>query len=116
MTRFLVIRMMAQCMTSSRKGSITAFHAGRDIATVAAPRKESNGPFKDSLTGVAVAKAPSISQSTVLLVLSGKAAGRVSAATQALVEETARRLGYQPNVSAQMLRTGVAKVLALAVP
>jgi DNA-binding LacI/PurR family transcriptional regulator len=103
-------------MTSSRKGSITAFHAGRDIATVAAPRKESNGPFRDSLTGVAVAKAASVSQSTVSLVLSGKAAGRVSAATQALVEETARRLGYQPNVSAQMLRTGMAKVLALAVP
>jgi DNA-binding LacI/PurR family transcriptional regulator len=103
-------------MTSSRNRSITAFHGRRDFATVTASRKEQNGPFKGSLTGVAVAKAANVSQSTVSLVLSGKAAGRVSAATHALVEETARRLGYQPNVSAQMLRTGMAKVLALAVP
>jgi LacI family transcriptional regulator/LacI family repressor for deo operon, udp, cdd, tsx, nupC, and nupG len=69
-----------------------------------------------AVTSVAVAKAAKVSQSTVSLVLSGKAAGRVSEATRILVEETAHRLGYQPNVSAQMLRTGVAKVLALAVP
>lgn len=68
------------------------------------------------VTSFAVAKAAKVSQSTVSLVLSGKAAGRVSAATQSLVEQTARRLGYQPNVSARMLRTGVAKVIALAVP
>ena len=68
------------------------------------------------VTSIAVAHAANVSQSTVSLVLSGKAAGRVSLATKAKVEEAARRLGYQPNVSAQMLRTGTAKVLALAVP
>jgi DNA-binding LacI/PurR family transcriptional regulator len=69
-----------------------------------------------AVTSLAVAEAARVSQSTVSLVLSGKAAGRVSPATKALVEETARRLGYQPNVSAQALRTGAAKTLALAVP
>jgi len=71
---------------------------------------------KSPVTSVDVAKAAGVSQSTVSLVLSGKAAGRVSPSTQALVEKTARRLGYQPNISAQVLRTGAAKVLALAVP
>jgi DNA-binding LacI/PurR family transcriptional regulator len=69
-----------------------------------------------AITSISVARAARVSQSTVSLVLSGKAAGRVSATTKALVEETARRLGYQPNVSAQALRTGSAKILALAVP
>ncbi len=68
------------------------------------------------VTSIGVAEAAQVSQSTVSLVLSGKAAGRVSAKTQALVQETARRLGYQPNVSAQTLRTGAARTLALAVP
>lgn len=68
------------------------------------------------VTSVAVAEAAQVSQSTVSLVLSGKSAGRVSASTRALVEATARRLGYQPNVSARVLRTGVARTLALAVP
>jgi LacI family transcriptional regulator/LacI family repressor for deo operon, udp, cdd, tsx, nupC, and nupG len=69
-----------------------------------------------AVTSVAVAEAAQVSQSTVSLVLSGKAGGRVSATTRALVEETARRLGYQPNVSAQALRTGASRTLALAVP
>jgi DNA-binding LacI/PurR family transcriptional regulator len=69
-----------------------------------------------AVTSLAVARAARVSQSTVSLVLSGKAAGRVSPTTKALVEDTARRLGYQPNVSAQVLRTGAAKTLALAVP
>jgi DNA-binding LacI/PurR family transcriptional regulator len=68
------------------------------------------------ITSITVAEAARVSQSTVSLVLSGKAAGRVSPATKALVETTARRLGYQPNVSAQTLRTGAAKTFALAVP
>ncbi len=68
------------------------------------------------VTSVSVAAAAGVSQSTVSLVMSGKSEGRVSPEVRTLVEETARRLGYQPNASAQMLRTGVLKVLALAVP
>lgn len=63
-----------------------------------------------------VARETNVSQSTVSLVLNGKAEGRVSEATRELIQETAARLGYQPNVSAQMLRTGVGKTLAFAVP
>ena len=69
-----------------------------------------------SITSFSVAKAAGVSQSTVSLVMSGKAEGRVSKATQTLVEKTARQLGYHPNASAQMLRTGVLKLLGLAVP
>lgn len=69
-----------------------------------------------SVTSYAVAKAANVSQSTVSLVLSGKAAGRVSAATQALVIETAQRFGYQKNELARVLRTGASRLLALAVP
>ena len=68
------------------------------------------------VTSVSVAAAAGVSQSTVSLVMSGKSEGRVSPEVRTLVEETARRLGYQPNASAQMLRTGVLKVVALAVP
>jgi LacI family transcriptional regulator/LacI family repressor for deo operon, udp, cdd, tsx, nupC, and nupG len=68
------------------------------------------------VTSYAVAKAANVSQSTVSLVLSGKAAGRVSPATQALVLETARRFGYQKNELARVLRTGASRLLALAVP
>ncbi|MCB1470289.1 MAG: LacI family DNA-binding transcriptional regulator [Rhizobiaceae bacterium] len=69
-----------------------------------------------SVTSFEVADAAGVSQSTVSLVMSGKAEGRVSNATQLHVQETARRLGYAPNASAQILRTGVLKVIALAVP
>lgn len=68
------------------------------------------------VTSYAVAKAANVSQSTVSLVLAGKAAGRVSATTTALVLETARRLGYQKNELARVLRTGASRMLALAVP
>ena len=81
-------------------------------STRIAGRSGENG----AVTSFSVAAAAGVSQSTVSLVMSGKAAGRVSEATRVLVEQTARRLGYRPNVSAQMLRTGVLKVLALAVP
>ena len=79
-------------------------------------QKAGDPKAQGAVTSIAVAEAARVSQSTVSLVLSGKAAGRVSTATKTLVEETARRLGYQPNVSAQALRTGAAKTLALAVP
>jgi LacI family transcriptional regulator/LacI family repressor for deo operon, udp, cdd, tsx, nupC, and nupG len=48
--------------------------------------------------------------------MSGKSAGRVSSGTLTLVQETAERLGYRPNVLAQVLRTGNAHLIALAVP
>lgn len=69
-----------------------------------------------SITSFAVAEAAGVSQSTVSLVMSGKAEGRVSEAKRRHVLDTAARLGYSPNASAQVLRTGVLKVIALAVP
>lgn len=71
---------------------------------------------KRSITSFAVAEAAGVSQSTVSLVMSGKAEGRVSEAKRLHVLETASKLGYSPNASAQILRTGVLKVIALAVP
>ncbi|WP_370677833.1 LacI family DNA-binding transcriptional regulator [Pleomorphomonas sp. PLEO] len=68
------------------------------------------------VTSLDVARETNVSQSTVSLVLNGKAEGRVSPATRELVREAAARLGYRPNVSAQTLRTGVGKTLAFAVP
>ncbi|MCU1685852.1 MAG: transcriptional repressor [Amycolatopsis sp.] len=69
-----------------------------------------------AVTSVDVADAAGVSQSTVSLVISGKTSGRVSAKTQRLVIDTAARLGYRPNVSAQVLRGGRPHVIALAVP
>lgn len=68
------------------------------------------------MTSLDVAREANVSQSTVSLVLNGKSEGRVSQATCELVRETAARLGYRPNVSAQMLRTGIGRTLAFAVP
>ena len=63
-----------------------------------------------------VAKRAGVSQSTVSLVLSGKAAGRVGAETCRAVEAAARELGYRPNAAARTLRTGRARSMALVVP
>jgi DNA-binding LacI/PurR family transcriptional regulator len=49
-------------------------------------------------------------------VLSGKAAGRISARTEEVVKAAAKELGYRPNVAARALRTGVARSVALVVP
>jgi DNA-binding LacI/PurR family transcriptional regulator len=49
-------------------------------------------------------------------VLSGKAAGRISARTEEAVRAAAAELGYRPNVAARALRTGVARSVALVVP
>lgn len=75
-----------------------------------------NDRVNPPVTSRDVARETNVSQSTVSLVLNGKAEGRVSEATRELIRETAARLGYRPNVSAQMLRTGVGKTLAFAVP
>lgn len=68
------------------------------------------------VTSVDVARRAGVSQSTVSLVLSGKAAGRISARTEEAVRQAAQELGYRPNVAARALRTGVARSVALVVP
>jgi DNA-binding LacI/PurR family transcriptional regulator len=67
-------------------------------------------------TSIDVARHAGVSQSTVSLVLSGKASGRVSEATQERVRRSARELGYRPNVAAQALRLGASRAVALLVP
>ena len=57
-----------------------------------------------------------MSQSTVSLVFSGKAAGRISARTEALVRAAAAELGYRPNAAARALKTGAARTIVLVVP
>src|SRR3954467_8555369 len=68
------------------------------------------------ITSVDVARRAGVSQSTVSLVMSGKAAGRVSAETEKLVRRAAADLGYRPNAAARALRTGAARSVALIVP
>ena len=68
------------------------------------------------VTSVDVARSAGVSQSTVSLVLSGKARGRISARTEETVRAAATELGYRPNVAARALRTGVARSVALVVP
>jgi DNA-binding LacI/PurR family transcriptional regulator len=68
------------------------------------------------VTSVDVAREAGVSQSTVSLVFSGKAPGRISAATEANVRATAAALGYRPNQAARALKTGAARAIALVVP
>ena len=70
----------------------------------------------DRVTSVDVARACGVSQSTVSLVFSGKAAGRISARTEAAVRAAAEELGYRPNAAARALKTGAARTVALVVP
>jgi LacI family transcriptional regulator, repressor for deo operon, udp, cdd, tsx, nupC, and nupG len=65
---------------------------------------------------VDVARRAGVSQSTVSLVMSGKARGRVSEATEAAVRRAAADLDYRPNAAARALRTGAARSVALIVP
>jgi LacI family transcriptional regulator, repressor for deo operon, udp, cdd, tsx, nupC, and nupG len=69
-----------------------------------------------AVTSRDVAERAGVSQSTVSLVLCGKAAGRVGARTIEAVEVAARELGYRPNVAARTLRTGRTGTLGLVVP
>ena len=73
-------------------------------------------PAIERPTSIDVARCAGVSQSTVSLVLSGKARGRVSDATAERVRECARELGYRPNVAAQALRLGASRAVALLVP
>jgi DNA-binding LacI/PurR family transcriptional regulator len=68
------------------------------------------------ITSVDVARECGVSQSTVSLVFSGKAAGRISARTEAAVRAAAAELGYRPNAAARALKTGATRTVALVVP
>ena len=70
----------------------------------------------ERITSVDVARRVGVSQSTVSLVFSGKAAGRISARTEAAVREAAAELGYRPNVAARALKTGAARTIVMIVP
>jgi DNA-binding LacI/PurR family transcriptional regulator len=63
-----------------------------------------------------VARRAGVSQSSVSLVVSGKANGRVGKRTEQSIWKAARELGYRPNSAAQALRLGHSKRLVLAVP
>ena len=68
------------------------------------------------VTSVDVARRAGVSQSTVSLVMSGKARGRVSAGTEETVRRAAAELGYRPNAAARALRLGAARSVCLVVP
>jgi DNA-binding LacI/PurR family transcriptional regulator len=70
----------------------------------------------ERITSVDVARRVGVSQSTVSLVFSGKAAGRISARTEAAVREAAAELGYRPNAAARALKTGAARTIVMIVP
>jgi DNA-binding LacI/PurR family transcriptional regulator len=70
----------------------------------------------ERVTSVDVARRVGVSQSTVSLVFSGKAAGRISARTEAAVRAAAAELGYRPNVAARALKTRAARAIVLVVP
>ncbi|MFE7749913.1 LacI family DNA-binding transcriptional regulator [Streptomyces sp. NPDC057428] len=63
-----------------------------------------------------VARAAGVSQATVSLVLGDKWHGRVSAATADRVRDSARELGYRPNLAARSLRLGRTRTALLVVP
>ncbi|MDX6700316.1 MAG: LacI family transcriptional regulator, repressor for deo operon, udp, cdd, tsx, nupC, and nupG [Baekduia sp.] len=67
------------------------------------------------MTSVDVAKLAGVSQTTVSLVFSGKAPGRVSETTAEAVRRAARELGYRPNAAARALRSGSAAAVGLVV-
>ncbi|MDI3407073.1 LacI family DNA-binding transcriptional regulator [Streptomyces cavernicola] len=63
-----------------------------------------------------VAKAAGVSQAAVSLVLGDKWHGRVSPTTADRVRDTARQLGYRPNLAARNLRLGRTRTALLVVP
>ncbi|MFD4030858.1 LacI family DNA-binding transcriptional regulator [Streptomyces sp. NPDC058637] len=63
-----------------------------------------------------VARAAGVSQATVSLVFGGKWRGRVSGATAERVRDSARELGYRPNLAARSLRLGRTRTALLVVP
>src|SRR5918994_6418695 len=70
----------------------------------------------ERVTSIDVARRAGVSQSTVSLVFSGKAPGRISGRTEAAVRAAAAELGYRPNVAARALKIGAARTIVLVVP
>jgi len=79
------------------------------------PRTSRTTRSARKVTSVDVARHAGVSQSTVSLVLSGKATGRVSPATADAVRDAARELGYRPNAAARALRSGTTQAIGLVV-
>lgn len=63
-----------------------------------------------------MARVAGVSQSTVSLVLAGKAEGRVKPETGQAVLDAVRRLGYRPNTAARNLRLGRTRTVLLVIP
>ncbi|EJD6400405.1 LacI family DNA-binding transcriptional regulator [Providencia rettgeri] len=63
-----------------------------------------------------VARLANVSQSAVSLVFSGRYQGRVSEKTREKILCVAKELGYQPNINAQILRSGNSRTVAFIVP
>ncbi|MFI6082216.1 LacI family DNA-binding transcriptional regulator [Streptomyces sp. NPDC051217] len=84
------------------------------------PRTDRSGPGTAARstrpTSRDVARAAGVSQATVSLVLGDKWPGRVSERTAGLVRDTARELGYRPNLAARNLRLGRTRTALLVVP
>ncbi|WP_329389644.1 LacI family DNA-binding transcriptional regulator [Streptomyces sp. NBC_01716] len=84
------------------------------------PRTDRSGPGTAARsarpTSRDVARAAGVSQATVSLVLGDKWTGRVSERTAGLVRDTARELGYRPNLAARSLRLGRTRTALLVVP
>ncbi|WP_189110404.1 LacI family DNA-binding transcriptional regulator [Streptomyces camponoticapitis] len=84
------------------------------------PRTDGSGPGTAARsprpTSRDVARAAGVSQATVSLVLGDKWPGRVSERTAGLVRDTARELGYRPNLAARNLRLGRTRTALLVVP
>ena len=89
---------------------------GRRDAPSTWPCWQARGLTGERVTSVDVARRVGVSQSTVSLVFSGKAAGRISARTEAAVRAAAAELGYRPNAAARALKMGAARTIVLVVP
>ncbi|MFF8954726.1 LacI family DNA-binding transcriptional regulator [Streptomyces sp. NPDC014894] len=102
---------------SGPRGDGTDRAAGADRADVfAGPADDSGFPAPPRPTSRDVARAAGVSQATVSLVLGDKWRGRVSPRTADLVRDTARSLGYRPNLAARNLRLGRTRTALLVVP
>ena len=100
----------------SRRGAATAADDSRQEEPESARgRAARRGGSRREVTSVDVAREAGVSQATVSLVLSGKAAGRISDTTAENVRRCARELGYRPNVAARALRSGSAAAIGLVV-
>ncbi len=76
-------------------------------------RKLKESVFAMPVTAKDIARELQLSQPTVSRILSGVPGHRVAEATRIRVEETARRLGYQPNAVARSLRRGRTHIVGL---